>query len=445
MTDGRDIFLHVVLDTSISGISVPEKFSVIRISSTDVPSNINPHSITAIPGNKFALLLHYYTSLKTGAEAGSQMLTVASNGGSRSSGDSLLTPPVHSRPPNNHLQGAPIKDNLTSSNNNHRQSVKRNLESEMAGPSPKKPNINQPPAQATHMVASLHTMINKYKIKVMVESKSQQRQINSRNFQGQVQDCVLTDESASIKLTAWGPDNTAKLDKLVMGQTYLMETMKIQPVRNPQFNPTKHHFELTWQNNTVVTGPIASDPVKVAYKFTRIHDLRTLAAGSEVDILAWVRRAGELVQFTARSGQEYRKREVMLADSSGGAGASINLVLWGEDAEKFSHQDKIIAIKHANLKEFNGVKNLNYPRGASLEVSPSCPELADLEFWVTGMRDAIDIVTPGAGPGAGLEAGGSVATIQEIKDAMAEDRAEKKFTVSGYAIKVSYLLPSELW
>ena len=34
----------------------------------------------------------------------------------------------------------------------------------------------------------------------------------------------------------------------------------------------------------------------------------------------------------------------MLADNSGGAGSSINLVLWGDDAESFSHQDKIIAI-----------------------------------------------------------------------------------------------------
>ena len=126
----------------------------------------------------------------------------------------------------------------------------------------------------------------------------------------------------------------------------------------------------------------------------------------------------------------------MLADNSGGAGSSINLVLWGDDAESFSHQDKIIAIKKANLKEFNGVKNLNYPRGSSLEVSPPCPELSVLEFWVKGMREAIDIVTPGQGPSSGTAPGGPVATIQEIKDAMAEDRAEKKFTISGYPIKV---------
>ena len=139
-----------------------------------------------------------------------------------------MTPPTQ-RGVSNDVNGAPIKDSLcSSSNNNQRQSVKRNLESQMAGPSPKKPNTSESPALATHMVESLHTMINKYRIKVMVESKSPQRQINSRNFQGQVQDCILTDESGSIKLTAWQADNTAKMEKLIMGKTYLMESMKVQ-------------------------------------------------------------------------------------------------------------------------------------------------------------------------------------------------------------------------
>ena len=79
--------MYAVLDNSVSGISVPEKFSVIRISNSEVPSNVNPHSITAIPGNKFALLLHHYTTLRTGAETGSQ-IQADSNGAA--SGASLM-------------------------------------------------------------------------------------------------------------------------------------------------------------------------------------------------------------------------------------------------------------------------------------------------------------------------------------------------------------------
>ena len=74
ITDGRDISGHVVLNNSVSGISVPEKFSIIRISNNEVPGNVNHHSIIrAIPGNKFALLIRHYTTLRSGAEAGSQI------------------------------------------------------------------------------------------------------------------------------------------------------------------------------------------------------------------------------------------------------------------------------------------------------------------------------------------------------------------------------------
>ena len=77
ITDGRYIYRHVVLNNSVSRISVPEKFSVIRITNSEVPGNVNPHSIImAIPGNKFALLLRHYTTLRSGAEAGSQIQVV---------------------------------------------------------------------------------------------------------------------------------------------------------------------------------------------------------------------------------------------------------------------------------------------------------------------------------------------------------------------------------
>lgn len=63
---------------------------MIRISNTEVPSNVNPHSITAIPGNKFALLLHHYTTLRE-AGSGSQIHLA---GTAESSGASLMPPCV---------------------------------------------------------------------------------------------------------------------------------------------------------------------------------------------------------------------------------------------------------------------------------------------------------------------------------------------------------------
>ena len=180
--------------------------------------------------------------------------------------------------------------------------------------------------------------------------------------------------------------------------------------------------------------------VKVRYKFTKIQDIASLSSGSDVDILAWVRQTGDLVQFTAKSGQDYKKRELLLADNSGPGGASISMVLWGKEAEEFSDNDKIIAVRKARVKEFNGAKNIS---GGTIDVSPTCSEVADLDYWVSGMRDAINIIAPSQsqvpGTQSGLGVGVSV-TIQEIKDAMAEDRSEKKFNITGYIVKVWHLL-----
>ena len=107
-----------------------------------------------------------------------------------------------------------------------------------------------------------------------------------------------------------------------------------------------------------------------------------------------------------------------------------------KEAEEFIDNDKIIAVRKARVKEFNGAKNIS---GGTIDVSPTCPEVADLDYWVSGMRDAINTLAPSQtqvpGTQSGLGAGVSV-TIQEIKDAMAEDRAEKKFNITGYIVKV---------
>ena len=128
----------------------------------------------------------------------------------------------------------------------------------------------------------------------------------------------------------------------------------------------------------------------------------------------------------------------MLADKSGGGNATISLVLWGEEAANFSDADKIIAFRKLALKEFNGVKNLSYGKSSSHEVDPSdLPEFADFETWVTQARVTNLQINPNQGAGGG-DNDGPITCIQEIKDMLAEDRNEKKFTIVGYPVLVSY-------
>ena len=168
-------------------------------------------------------------------------------------------------------------------------------------------------------------MMNRYSIKVVVESKG--KIINSRRGE-LVQDCILSDSSGSIQLTAFKHD-TALLDQLIQGKTYIMKGMSVKPA-NPNFNPTKHQFSLTWSHNTKVSGPILTNPVRINYNFTKIKDIQSQPTDKVIDILAWVRQTHDLVQFTSRAGLDYKRRELLLADNSNVAGASVSLVLWNK-------------------------------------------------------------------------------------------------------------------
>ena len=53
-----------------------------------------------------------------------------------------------------------------------------------------------------------------------------------------------------------------------------------------------------------------------------------------------------------------KKKEIVLADKSQG-GSSVNLVLWGKQAEEFNSADAIIAVKGAKVSKFNGTKTIS--------------------------------------------------------------------------------------
>ena len=69
-------------------------------------------------------------------------------------------------------------------------------------------------------------------------------------------------------------------------------------------NSTSDH-ELTWNPRTIATGPLLNS-LKLEYKFKPIHEVQDVSDGTDVDVLAWVKMASDVVQFTARSGIEYK-------------------------------------------------------------------------------------------------------------------------------------------
>jgi len=442
--DGEIEYKHALLDVATSSLSIPDKFSIVKVSDSDMPLGVPEHTVRQMskPGGSLnVLVVQHYTMIKEGALIGRKLCSSSqANGHSQPGVSQAATPPSHNTPqtyttpPTSgtpSLRPPPSKTGSPSTSV-ARQTVKRNLDSVLGAPSPKRVCDSN----STHQVADLNPYINKYKLKVRVDTKSPVKKITTQKFEGSVQDCTISDQSGAIKVTAWArqdTDDTAKLDKLVVGSTYMLEGLMVKPVFNPKFNTTGHNYELTWSQNTVASGPVTDGPIQKIYKFVPISSLENTQADTVVDLLAWVREVGDLIQFRSRAEKDFKKREIVLSDNSNG-GTSINLVLWAEQAEQFASGDAIIAIKGAKVAEFNGVKNISLGFSGTYEASPSVPEAEELEAWASELRGVVGM--PASQCSQGGRVAGQSSTLQEIKDMLAENRTEKKFTVLASPIKV---------
>ena len=107
-------------------------------------------------------------------------------------------------------------------------------------------------------------------------------------------------------------------------------------------------------------GPVTGSPVGQSYKFVPICSLENTEAGTVVDLVAWVREVGDLIQFRSKAEKDLKKCEIVLADNSAG-GSSVNLVLWAKQAVEFSCHARMLLLlsKGAKLVEYNGTKYIS--------------------------------------------------------------------------------------
>ena len=295
-------YKHAVLDLSGSTVPSLDKFFIVRVSDTDRPANLMVHNVEEVGEKKtFALVLYHYTMVKEGALVKWRLGGNASqaNGhsqfGATPSPQPRTTPPRVSSTPS--LRPPPSKV-APSPTNLSRQNVKRNLDSTFDAPAPKRsPPIDSNPI---HQEADVNPYLNRYKLKVRVDNMSPVKKLQTQRFTGSVQDCVISDQSGSIKVNAWdsnGREDDSQLDKL----------------------------------NTAASGLVTDSPVRQSYKFVPISSLEDIEADTVVDLVAWVREVGDLIQFRSKAEKDLKKREIVLADNSKG-GSSVTLVLWAEQA-----------------------------------------------------------------------------------------------------------------
>ena len=85
--------------------------------------------------------------------------------------------------------------------------------------------------------------------------------------------------------------------------------------------------------------------------------MRDTKTDTVMDVVAWVREVGDIIQFRSKLEKDFKKREIVMEKKSKG-GSSVNLVLWGKQAEDFNSADAIIIVKGAKVSKYNGTKTI---------------------------------------------------------------------------------------
>ena len=401
-------------------LDVPSPFSIIKLEGVRVKQ----------AGANWAAIISGYQMLRSGTKVGRKLEVTLNQVWGPGLGNAVTPPATSSQLASN--LSTPAKARSTSSQPPtapQLSQVKRNLAESFGSPEPKRLASG---GQASHPVASITPFSNKFTLKVRVEQMGSPRRLNTRNFSGSVLDCVLTDASGQIKLTAWskdGQDDVTKMEAaLKEGGTYLVSGGKVKMVQNTAYNSTGHQYDLTWNQFTRVEGPLAGETVQLNYKFVPLAQVASLDEGAVVDVIGWVQDQGSASTFESRkSGREVTKREVVLADTTG----TLVLTLWAEKAKDFKSAGKVIAVRGAKVQEFQGVKNIQTSFGGSYEVEPKVEGLAELVEW--GQRQ-----TPAnANPGSVARLAGEVVTLSQVQEAVVQGRAESKFTVAASPTRIN--------
>jgi len=315
-------------------------------------------------------------------------------------------------------------------------SVKRNL-NESYPPENKRPNNtrvlagNVESENATHVVASLNPMMNKYSVKVRVSEKSELKDIQSPRWQGKICNAKLSDKSGDIIIKGFNADAEALHKELNDGSTYIITGALVKPVRDSRYNNTGHNYELTWSKLTKVSGPFLHSAISLNYKFVPISSIIDLDQHSTVDVCGWVRETGDLIEFRSKNDNDLKKRDVVLQDDSTGAN-SVTLTLWGELAENFNYHNRVITIKGAKVKEFNSIKNLNIGFSGSYEVEPDVPGVQELVEWAATQ----EATQPLHNTSSGMK--DDFTTIQDLKDTLMAHKGEKRCRLYGWVTHIRH-------
>ncbi|MHA2117375.1 MAG: OB-fold nucleic acid binding domain-containing protein [Candidatus Thorarchaeota archaeon] len=198
--------------------------------------------------------------------------------------------------------------------------------------------------------------------------------------EGRVQNIIIADETAQIRLTFWNEDvdkiKDLKVDNVIsVMHVYAKEGyrggVEIHMGRNAEITINPKGSKL---KKLKVSAVPASAPEPIGKK--ELADITVEMR--DVDVEGKVVRVFPVNTFD-RDGKEGRVQNIIIADET----AQVRLTFWNEDVDKIKALDEgdVIAVTHAYAKEgFRGGVEVHVGRRAEIEINPKGSRLEQLEL-----------------------------------------------------------------
>lgn len=272
------------------------------------------------------------------------------------------------------------------------------------------------PTQVYRPIQTINPYQNGWTIRGRCTYKSDLRKYQNARGEGQVISFELTDESGSIRITAFTELAPRVEETVRMGRLYSVTRGSLKHA-NEKFNRSTSQYEMTLDMRSEFTEvPDDGNTIKVKFNFTKIANLDSIEVKGMCDVIGIVQTVGPLGEITLRStGEPCKKRNISICDDSN---ATVELTLWRNQAESFLKEEDqnrhpVLLIKNASRGDFGGVC-LNMMRSSSLELDPvNIPEADQLRAWYDSSGGAMPMTQLTASSGASGKVTGERKSLEE--------------------------------